>query len=275
MTNSSFRAIDGCKIDNQLTVNIAQEPKAASAEMERFQTARDRKANDTETGKFYLASLANPQPDGVIELAAELEYTDVDVVSNRKKCAELFNLPNMTRWCPPTLLDVSQLTNYYKQLTIDAAFENGWDFPNAIYIDAIDVDGTIRIGPQSQAAKVACTDFKWSSCSTKASCGSGYEPNGETEHLDAHDSDGTKHSFCALPWEAHYKCCAKAKNPTGKFGYVDTLIAHNLRKGCTSKDSIPASCSQLQALVASRRANYPKLVWDEYSSGRLSTWPSL
>jgi len=44
------------------------------------------------------------------------------------------------------------LENYYKQITLDESFNNmlkaemNWNFPNAIYINGVDFDGTIRTG---------------------------------------------------------------------------------------------------------------------------------
>jgi hypothetical protein len=35
------------------------------------------------------------------------------------ECASAFHLPGMSAWCPPQLLDVSQLTGYYKQQTLE------------------------------------------------------------------------------------------------------------------------------------------------------------
>lgn len=58
-------------------------------------------------------------------------------------------------WCPETLLDLSNLENYYRQIYIENAIQQvklnptgTWGFPNAIYINAVDVDGTIRTGTQ-------------------------------------------------------------------------------------------------------------------------------
>jgi len=55
----------------------------------------------------------------------------------------------MTKWCPEYLQEISQLHNYYKQLSFSAALKNSWDFPNAIYLDAVDVNGTIRTGTKN------------------------------------------------------------------------------------------------------------------------------
>ena len=63
------------------------------------------------------------------------------------KCVKELHIPDMKGWCPPTLMDLSLLANYYSQRTIEAAYEDDdSDFPHAIYIDGIDTDGTIRTG---------------------------------------------------------------------------------------------------------------------------------
>ena len=63
-----------------------------------------------------------------------------------KDCAKYLNLPNVSNYCTTTLQDLSQLSNYYNQISLEKAHANGYEFPNAIYIGAIDVNGTIRTG---------------------------------------------------------------------------------------------------------------------------------
>lgn len=62
------------------------------------------------------------------------------------KCAAIFNIPEMTNWCPAHLQDIAQLSNYYSQIGLDAVITDNLHYPNAIYIDAVDVNGTIRTG---------------------------------------------------------------------------------------------------------------------------------
>ena len=70
--------------------------------------------------------------------------------TQHKRCAKVFNIKGLDKWCPETLMDIAQLTNYYKQTTIERTYQkfesHGWEFPNAIYIDALDKDGTIATG---------------------------------------------------------------------------------------------------------------------------------
>ena len=55
----------------------------------------------------------------------------------------------MSGWCPVTLMDCSLLAAYYNQVALDAAYNRpGSDFPTAIYLDAVDLGGTIRTGTE-------------------------------------------------------------------------------------------------------------------------------
>lgn len=63
-----------------------------------------------------------------------------------KNCAKYLNLPNVTEYCTTKLQDLSQLSNYYNQISLEYAHIKGYEFPNAIYIGAIDLNGTIRTG---------------------------------------------------------------------------------------------------------------------------------
>ena len=64
-----------------------------------------------------------------------------------QKCVEsLSSIPGMG-WCPLTLLDVSQLDNYYRQISLEKVMQNSdYDFPNAIYLNGLDAKGSIRTG---------------------------------------------------------------------------------------------------------------------------------
>jgi len=88
---------------------------------------------------------------GVNELIYQflIEYADVDDKYLKEKCSQLFSgIPGITGWCPVHLLDISQLQNYYNQIIFENAVQNQYMFPNAIYLDALDIDGTIRVGTQ-------------------------------------------------------------------------------------------------------------------------------
>ena len=52
-------------------------------------------------------------------------------------------------WCPLTLMDCSLLANYYNQQVLEQAYNDpAFTLPNAIYIDAVDVEGGIRTGTE-------------------------------------------------------------------------------------------------------------------------------
>lgn len=91
-----------------------------------------------------------------------------DLVSyiSPQKCAAAFKMPGMTDWCPPTLIETSQLFNYYNAEVLEIIHQiakNKTDFsrtdeaqphmemvdlPQVIYIDAVEKDGSIRTGTQ-------------------------------------------------------------------------------------------------------------------------------
>jgi hypothetical protein len=97
--------------------------------------------------QIYLQSLSTGVPSAQIEMAAAIKWLPFDS-RQTEKCAAAFNLPGLN-WCPPTLLDVAQMENYYKQISLEEALLTpGWEFPNAIYINAIDWEGTIRTGTE-------------------------------------------------------------------------------------------------------------------------------
>ena len=148
MTNSSSLALDGCLVDNYLGPGVSNEPEALAWERGVFQTAEETKATDKAQSKFFLMSMATGVPAEQVIYAAKikwLNYDEADVM----KCAEAFGIPGLD-WCPETLLDIANLENYYKQISLEEAlWTPGWGFPNAIYLNALDWDGTIRTGNQN------------------------------------------------------------------------------------------------------------------------------
>jgi hypothetical protein len=70
-----------------------------------------------------------------------------------ESCASRMNIPGVKNWCPQTLLDIAQLSSYYNQIVLESALTNmnsdkGIAFPNALYLDALDYNGTVRVGTQ-------------------------------------------------------------------------------------------------------------------------------
>ena len=157
------------------------------------------------------------------------------------ECAESFGIPNMTKWCPDTLLQQSQLHNYYLQRDLEDAYQNikqgkdSWDFPNAFYLDAADTDGGIRVGTAESGfgpSEVTCAHVLWTDCTgSQPKCPEGYVGTGEKDHWNVYDTDGTKHDFCVVPWHNHYRCC---ETPSSEIG---TSLFHtsDLSKGNASQ----------------------------------------
>jgi len=73
-------------------------------------------------------------------------------------CPAAVNIPGVVKWCPSSLLEIAQLSSYYDQIAIEEAFLASFispdfyndspkaAFPNALYLDELDRDGTIRTG---------------------------------------------------------------------------------------------------------------------------------
>ena len=136
-TGSSQFALDGCLIDNNLGPSVDDEPSALEWELQQFQNARDRKIDDKADQKLYLMSMATGVPSEQVIGALRLKWgpSDQDV---GKRCVEAFNVPGLD-WCPETLLEVACLENYYKQISLEEALMSPeLDFPNAIYLNALD-----------------------------------------------------------------------------------------------------------------------------------------
>uniref|UniRef100_A0A7S4UGV8 Phosphatidylinositol-specific phospholipase C X domain-containing protein n=1 Tax=Ditylum brightwellii TaxID=49249 RepID=A0A7S4UGV8_9STRA len=115
------------------------------AEQEEFEQAKANKKKNPD--QFFLLSMASPMKKDVIKAASAIALNPMPSSKDKGQriCDDAYKIPGFGGWCPMTLLDVSLLTNYYKQVTLEQArLEYAWDFPHAIYIDAVDFDGTIR-----------------------------------------------------------------------------------------------------------------------------------
>ncbi|CAE7158455.1 Plcxd1 [Symbiodinium pilosum] len=148
-TGSSPKALDARSLDNQLKgggygKKFVDFMKQGSAKLQ-----EDRAQN-----KFLLVSMSGGPADTAVTDAAKLEFLP-DLFGTHKKwtkeCATSSSIPNMTSWCPGSLMDWALLDNYYQQRALDLIFKLGdtdaqADFPNAIYINAVDMGGLIRTG---------------------------------------------------------------------------------------------------------------------------------
>jgi len=55
----------------------------------------------------------------------------------------------MTAYCSMTLQGNRLLSNYYNHNSIEVAIDKKYVLPNAMYLDAVDSNGTIRVGPEN------------------------------------------------------------------------------------------------------------------------------
>ena len=249
-TGSSSKAYDACvHLDNRLGSGIdgapgQNEEAALKSELAEFAGARATKASHKAENRFYLRSMATSSPTQQIEYAALLHYLGgLGAKGIEAKCAKLYNIPNASGWCPRTLLEESQTASYYKQISLEAAHRQGWDFPGAIYLDAVTSDGAIRTGPTLLPQPPA--------------------DGGESSNSDG-DGDGD------------------VPNGTASYAYADTLVAANLRRLCgaaalgAASDAAAADvCAALNATLAARRAQHPLRRWDDPATGRVADWPAL
>eukprot|EP01047_Picozoa_sp_COSAG01_P070619 COSAG01_NODE_10755_length_2086_cov_2.976346_1_plen_387_part_00 len=101
-TGSSTHAIDAMYIDNQLGGSSSGDfPRAISAGLGCFSPAT--RASDKAKNRFYLVSMA----DGGAQVgeAAEIRYVPFAKAAATKACAKIYSVPNMSGWCPLTLMD--------------------------------------------------------------------------------------------------------------------------------------------------------------------------
>eukprot|EP01006_Ploeotia_vitrea_P058068 TRINITY_DN68733_c0_g1_i1.p1 TRINITY_DN68733_c0_g1~~TRINITY_DN68733_c0_g1_i1.p1 ORF type:complete len:479 (+),score=21.77 TRINITY_DN68733_c0_g1_i1:25-1461(+) len=154
-TASSPYALDSCGnfsgIDNQLHGGTG--PGNFNSQLNGYANAEKIKQKDQHRNWLYLESTAEGAPKFEIKDAALIEYFPfIDKKKHIEHCAKGFNIPGLTNWCPKILLELSQLCEYYNQRTLEKAYQQvkagnySWGLPNAIYTDAVDVNGTVRTG---------------------------------------------------------------------------------------------------------------------------------
>lgn len=229
-TNSSVLAMDGCLIDNAISGSY----------YDYFTTANETTAKNKKKNVFSLLQMGANVPDGQIVSAAEVIYYPPQREEDSVRCASSFGIPGMTEWCPLTLLAISQLTNYYSQKSLNLVISEQLSFPNAIYIDGVDEQGSIRTG-------TGLAGFFQHSQHIQNLVSSLQEEINDTES------------------EEHLET---------RFCYVDTLLLWNVQKSCLIK-KLP-ECSRLEMLLEERRTMNPFQVWNDTYYGRLnSDWPPI
>lgn len=98
--------------------------------------------------KMTLLGMNTQSPPWLIKALAKRRFVPF---SSKSSSCTLWKNTNTTikpsSWCPGSLLDLAQLSNYYNQYSIEEAFSTT-KLPMAWYLDALDYNGTIRTGCQ-------------------------------------------------------------------------------------------------------------------------------
>jgi hypothetical protein len=149
-------------------------------------------------------------------------------------------------WCPETLLDISQLDNYYNQQRLEEAYmwaeSKRTGFPGAIYINAVMGDGSIRTG----------TSLPWGRTHTQGST---------PEGLDSADSG---YAYCPtlVAWNIKKACGLLSTTTT-------TTTTTATAATATTSDS---ECEELVAIFEEQRTYAPMKLWNDPVYGRLTDW---
>eukprot|EP00164_Ancoracysta_twista_P000941 GFYU01001233.1.p1 GENE.GFYU01001233.1~~GFYU01001233.1.p1 ORF type:complete len:487 (-),score=162.24 GFYU01001233.1:119-1579(-) len=88
----------------------------------------------------------DPPTDDQMVQAFYLAHVPFFKDSHKKKCIGYYGIKGMD-WCPPGLLDNSQLQNYYLQFALEEAHQKQLTLPS-IAVNVLDQDGTIRTDVQ-------------------------------------------------------------------------------------------------------------------------------
>jgi hypothetical protein len=169
-TDSSPFAINAASIQNRYDSGDGVFNAEASLEAHRyyFQNAVTNNAAEHARSGFTLLGMNTQGQAWQILASAEKRFLGWgdDLFSS---CSSHFDMPEAPHWCPETLLDIAQLTSYYNQAAFEYAVENlgeSTGFPNAFYLDALDLSGTVRTGPQlldgaNRGGDIATNDAKY------------------------------------------------------------------------------------------------------------------
>jgi hypothetical protein len=150
LTSSSKYALNGNLMDNHLGPSVTDEVNALAWERDMFSQADSIKASDSKEQKLFLMSLSTGVPTEQFIDSSILRFfpEKSDEEKATKRCAASFNLEGFD-WCPPTILDIANLENYYKQKSLEEALNvPGYAYPNAIYINGVTFGGTLRTGTE-------------------------------------------------------------------------------------------------------------------------------
>jgi hypothetical protein len=242
-TNNSHLAYDARGIDNYFHEDgVFDEEITIRRQRHYFQNLNNRRLSG-DTKWFDLMSMNTPCPPWQINAAASRRFSPFDGNLKNgkwfKSCASKTKIPG-NLFCPETLLDIAQLTNYYNQITLEEAYLTYADeegnrhlFPNAFYIDGIDFGGTIRTGTQLLMG----TDHK--------------------NALEEHKFSAYAFTDTVIAYNINTACKKSAMEVGEEISRTD------------------ASCSNLLSFIESRRGAHPFELWNEPYYGRLEGWPTL
>ena len=264
-TGSASTAIDAMHVDNQLGgSSIEHIPKGMKDALGVFSPGTRR--SDKASNRFYLVSMANSGPQ--VGEAAEYKYVPFAQKGAIKSCEQIFGIPNMTGWCPLTLMDVGSLGNYYNQQVLEQVYttmtkdrSNGratlqFEFPNAIYIDGIGNTATTG-APGTLHTGIAQVCGAGATCTTTLPM-----PPKSLPHAD------TAYAYAATVVGSNFlKLCPPS----------DATATGDGSTAVSAAAAAAAACATNMAQVTQLRQANPLTLWDEPKYGRVtappSTWP--
>jgi hypothetical protein len=236
-SGGSPHALDGCLIDNVLTdsVNTVQNMTGENAEV--FASAITQRAEDKSINNLFLLSMSSGWPQDQLIASLVIDAFPFLTETLTQWCLSIVTVANLTS-CPLHLMDSGLLGNYYNQIVFDLSLTPGYDLPGAIYIDAVDVNGTIRTGPQRFGQFYPDTP------------GNNSLINGEARYAYVDTLLlGTVRRLCGL-------------------------LEVDVRGGPGSVLSGNPLCDAYVSVLQHQRSEYPTMKWDDPSTGRNADWPS-
>uniref|UniRef100_A0A7S1FDN4 Phosphatidylinositol-specific phospholipase C X domain-containing protein n=1 Tax=Noctiluca scintillans TaxID=2966 RepID=A0A7S1FDN4_NOCSC len=235
-TNSSKFALDAMKLDN-----IGPGDGASLGSLRLLRTGAATLARDKAADRFFIMSLSPNGPWCQQESAALLTYLPLRRKDIVDRCVKCLGIPGM-EWCPVTLQDMGQLSNYYNQIVLDTLYNEGETneavgFPNAIYIDDVDTGGLIRTGVS------------------------------RLNPLGPPPADGLLHPQSQVPSE----------HQEAGFAFSATMVGATVRRLCRrllTRDEESICGNATQAVNAARQVA-PVRRWDDVVHGRRADWPPV
>jgi hypothetical protein len=235
-------AYTDCLIDNEFSTHATNATDTVVNSLQAFRDAEVHIHTRTKpNNEFYLLSMAADPTDRLTD-AVFLRYFNIllNVTNETESCADVFHIPGFYDWCPMHLQDSSQLVNYYNQIPLGAVAESTTlelSLPNAIYIDTVDVNGTIRTGT---------TLF-----------GPGY-PDGWT------DQGATGHGLTGFGYVDVFALTNLRRGCKQQ--------QQQYQHGAYGISATPA-CQAMEAELMTRYRTHPVVRWSDVGKGRLENWP--